>query len=77
MRLKDQRNRRPPPILCNELVYGKFRAVVSGYGLDMFLVGQQQTSDRFGQRLGLLPMASLLMKSMFVERSTIVSMAWL
>ena len=38
---------------------GKFRTVVSGYGLDMFLVGQQQTSDRFGQRLGLLPMGKL------------------
>ena len=38
---------------------GKFRAVVSGYGLDVFLVGQQQTSDRFGQRLGLLPMGKL------------------
>ena len=35
---------------------GKFRAVVSGYGLDVFLVGQQQTPDRFGQRLGLLAM---------------------
>ena len=35
---------------------GIFRAVVSGYGLDVLLVGQQQTSDRFGQRLGLLPM---------------------
>ena len=35
---------------------GKFRTVVSGDGLDVFLVGQQQTSDRFGQRLGLLPM---------------------
>ena len=35
---------------------GKFRAVVSGYGLDVFLVGQQQTSDHFGQRLGLLSM---------------------
>ena len=34
----------------------KFRAVVSGYGLDVLLVGQQQTSDRFGQWLGLLPM---------------------
>ena len=43
-------------ILCNELVCSKFRAVVSGYGLDVFLVGQQQTSDRFGQRLGLLAM---------------------
>ena len=35
---------------------GKFRAVVSGCGLDVFLVGRQQTSDGFGQRLGLLPM---------------------
>ena len=35
---------------------GEFRAVVSGYGLDVFLVGQQQTSDRFGRRLGLLSM---------------------
>ena len=35
---------------------GEFRAVVSGYGLDVFLVGQQQTPDRFGQRLGLLAM---------------------
>ena len=35
---------------------GKFRIVVSGYGLDVFLVGQQQTSDCFGQWLGLLPM---------------------
>ena len=35
---------------------GELRAVVSGYGLDVFLVGQQQTSDRFGQRLGLLSM---------------------
>ena len=43
-------------ILCNELVCGKFRAVVSGYGFDVFLVGLQQTSDSFGQRLGLLPM---------------------
>ena len=34
----------------------KFRAVVSGYGLDVLLVGQQQTSDHFGQWLGLLPM---------------------
>lgn len=34
----------------------QIQAVVSGYGLDVFLVGQQQTSDRFGQRLGLLPM---------------------
>ena len=35
---------------------GKFRAVVSGYSFDVFLVGQQQTSDGFGQRLGLLSM---------------------
>ena len=35
---------------------GEFRAVVSGYSLDVFLVGQQQTSDGFGQRLGLLSM---------------------
>ena len=78
MRHKDRRNRRPlPKYFVIELVCGKFRAVVSGYGLDVFLVGQQQTSDRFGQRLGLLPMASLVMKSMFVERSTIVSMSWL
>ena len=35
---------------------GEFRAVVSGDGLDVFLVGQQQTSDRLGQRLRLLPM---------------------
>ncbi len=34
----------------------KLRAVVSGYGLDVLLVGQQQTSDHFGQWLGLLPM---------------------
>ena len=43
-------------ILCNELVCGKFRVVVSGSGLDVFLVGKQQTSDHLGQRLGLLPM---------------------
>ena len=43
-------------ILCNELVCSKFRAVVSGYGLDVLLVGQQQTPDRFGQWLGLFPM---------------------
>lgn len=35
---------------------GKFRTVVCGDGLDVFLVGQQQTSDSFGLRLGLLPM---------------------
>ena len=35
---------------------GKFRTVVSGCGLGVFLVGQQQTSDRFGQWLGLLSM---------------------
>ena len=35
---------------------GEFRAVVSGYSLDVFLVGQQQTSDGFVQRLGLLSM---------------------
>ena len=35
---------------------GKFRTVVCGDGLYVFLVGQQQTSDRFGQRLGLLAM---------------------
>ena len=29
---------------------------LSVVSLDVFLVGQQQTSDRFGQRLGLLPM---------------------
>ena len=34
----------------------QIQAVVSGYGLDVFLVGAQQTSDRFGQRLGLLAM---------------------
>ena len=43
-------------ILSDEFVCGKFKTVVSGYGLDVFLVGQQQTSDRLGQRLGLLPM---------------------
>ena len=37
-----------PQILCNELVCGKFRTVVSGDGLDVFLVGQQQMSDDFG-----------------------------
>ena len=52
MRHKDRQTQ----ILCNELVCGEFRAVVSGYGLDVFLVGAQQTSDRFGQRLGLLAM---------------------
>lgn len=42
-----------------------------------FLVGAQQTSDRFGQRPGLLAMVSLVLKSMFVKRSTMVGMAWL
>ena len=56
IRHKDRRNKRPPQILCNELVCGKFRTVVCGDGLDVFLVGQQQTSDGFGQRIGLLPM---------------------
>ena len=56
MRHKDRQNKRLPPILCNELLCGKFRTVVSGDGLDVFLVGQQQMSDRFGQRPGLLPM---------------------
>ena len=55
MRHKNLRNKHRPQILCNELVRDKFRAVVSGYGLDVFLVGQQ-TSDCFGQQLGLLPM---------------------
>ena len=56
MRHKDRQNKRLPPILCNELLCGKFRTVVSGDGLDVFLVGRQQTSDGFAQRLGLLPM---------------------
>ena len=30
--------------------------IVCGYGLDVFLVGERQTSDRFSQRIGLLPM---------------------
>ena len=56
MRHKDLRNRGRPQLLCNQLMCSKFRTVVSGYGLDVLLVGQQQTSDHFGQWLGLLPM---------------------
>lgn len=43
--------------LSDELVRGKFRSIVCGDGLDIFLVGQQKMSDGFCQRLGLLPMS--------------------